>query len=197
MTILFFTSRYRYAFIRYNSVDESISAYKQAHDLMWDTRSIIVRFRRQRGNTCLPGEPKPNVKKVKEEFKKVKDELSNAAQVKKEQKAANHVEPKSGVKKTKEDGNQANEDKINHADKASTNQETDKAREEARLQDTTSNKAQNSKPAPQAPQEQNTNSHSSTLPTSITSAKTAQEQQQQPWVQILILKEKRLISMLC
>ncbi|XP_046466094.1 FK506-binding protein 5 isoform X3 [Neodiprion pinetum] len=57
----------RYAFIRYNSVEESISAYRQAHDLMWDTRSIIVRFRRQRGNTCLPGEPKPNVKKVKEE----------------------------------------------------------------------------------------------------------------------------------
>lgn len=57
----------RYAFIRYNSVEESISAYRQAHDLMWDTRSIIVRFRRQRGNTCLPGEPKPNIKKVKEE----------------------------------------------------------------------------------------------------------------------------------
>ncbi|KAH0568257.1 uncharacterized protein LOC123268660 isoform X1 [Cotesia glomerata] len=57
----------RYAFIRYTSVEESIAAYKQAHDLMWDTRSIIVRFRRQRGNTCLPGEPKSNTKKVKEE----------------------------------------------------------------------------------------------------------------------------------
>lgn len=34
---------------------------------MWDTRSIIVRFRRQRGNTCLPGEPKNNSKKNKEE----------------------------------------------------------------------------------------------------------------------------------
>ncbi|XP_053980142.1 uncharacterized protein DDB_G0284459 isoform X2 [Hylaeus volcanicus] len=74
----------RYAFIRYNSVDESISAYKQAHDLMWDTRSIIVRFRRQRGNTCLPGEPKPNVKKVKEE-------PNSNSQVKKEQKA-NHAD---------------------------------------------------------------------------------------------------------
>ncbi|CAK9832400.1 Protein painting of fourth [Anthophora retusa] len=74
----------RYAFIRYNSVDESISAYKQAHDLMWDTRSIIVRFRRQRGNTCLPGEPKPNVKKVKEE-------PNSNSQVKKEQKA-NHTD---------------------------------------------------------------------------------------------------------
>ncbi|XP_076631369.1 RNA binding domain-containing protein painting of fourth [Colletes latitarsis] len=72
----------RYAFIRYNSVDESISAYKQAHDLMWDTRSIIVRFRRQRGNTCLPGEPKPNVKKIKEE-------PNSNSQVKKEQKANN------------------------------------------------------------------------------------------------------------
>ncbi|KAF7388128.1 hypothetical protein HZH66_010895 [Vespula vulgaris] len=72
----------RYAFIRYNSVDESIAAYKQAHDLMWDTRSIIVRFRRQRGNTCLPGEPKPNVKKVKEE-------PSNASQAK-EQKVNNN-----------------------------------------------------------------------------------------------------------
>lgn len=34
---------------------------------MWDTRSIIVRFRRQRGNTCLPGElTKANSKKSKE-----------------------------------------------------------------------------------------------------------------------------------
>lgn len=49
---------------------------------MWDTRSIIVRFRRQRGNTCLPGEPKPNVKKVKEE-------PSNASQAK-EQKVNNN-----------------------------------------------------------------------------------------------------------
>lgn len=150
---------------------------------MWDTRSIIVRFRRQRGNTCLPGEPKPNVKKVKEEFKKVKeefkkvkDELSNAAQVKKEQKA-NHIDPKSGVKKAKEDSNQGKEDKINHTDKSSTNQETDA---ETRLQDNFS-KTQSSKLAPQA-SEQNTNPHSTTLPTSITSAKTVQEQQQQPWV---------------
>ncbi|KAM0731912.1 Protein painting of fourth [Formica fusca] len=162
----------RYAFIRYNSVDEAIAAYKQAHDLMWDTRSIIVRFRRQRGNACLPGEPKPNVKKVKEES-------SNAAQVKKEQ-SANHVELKPNVKKLKDEGNNANQmkkdDKINHADKSSTNQDANNV--EARLQDN-SNKAQN-KPTLQV-QEQNTNSHSSVLPTFITSAKTAQEQQQQPW----------------
>ncbi|XP_025602305.1 eukaryotic translation initiation factor 5B-like isoform X2 [Athalia rosae] len=74
----------RYAFIRYNSVEESISAYKQAHDLMWDTRSIIVRFRRQRGNTCLPGEPKPNLKKVKEE-------PGTSSQVKKEQSLSSNV----------------------------------------------------------------------------------------------------------
>lgn len=36
---------------------------------MWDTRSIIVRFRRQRGNTCLPGEPKSNPKKKDEVLK--------------------------------------------------------------------------------------------------------------------------------
>lgn len=137
---------------------------------MWDTRSIIVRFRRQRGNTCLPGEPKPNVKKVKEE-------PNNAAQVKKEQKT-NRVESKTNAKK--EDLNNAGqvtkEDKINHTDKLSTNQDTDV---EMRLQDNSS-KAQ-SKPTSQA-QEQNTSSYSSALPTSITSAKTVQEQQQQPWV---------------
>lgn len=44
-------------------MDESITAYRKAHDLMWDTRSIIVRFRRQRGNTCLPGETRSNPKK--------------------------------------------------------------------------------------------------------------------------------------
>lgn len=140
---------------------------------MWDTRSIIVRFRRQRGNACLPGEPKPNVKKVKEES-------NNAAQVKKEQ-SANHVELKLNVKKLKDEGNNANQmkkdDKINHADKSSTDQDANSV--EARLQDN-SNKAQN-KPTLQV-QEQNANSPSSVLPTFITSAKTAQEQQQQPWV---------------
>lgn len=139
---------------------------------MWDTRSIIVRFRRQRGNACLPGEPKSNVKKVKEES-------NNAAQVKKEQ-SANHVEFKLNVKKLKEEGNNPSQmkkdDKINHVDKSSTNQDANSV--EARLQD--NSKAQN-KSSLQV-QEQNANSHSSILPTMITSAKTAQEQQQQPWV---------------
>lgn len=70
----------RYAFVRYTYVDESIAAYKKAHDLMWDTRSIIVRFKRQRGNACLPGEPKnTGNKRVKDELNvgDVKNELTD------------------------------------------------------------------------------------------------------------------------
>lgn len=136
---------------------------------MWDTRSIIVRFRRQRGNTCLPGEPKPNIKKVKEE-------PNNVAQVKKEQNV-NHIEP--NIRKLNEELSKVSqikkEEKIKPADKLSTNQDTNV---EARLQDN-SNKAQN-KTTSQI-KEQNMNCHPSGLPTSITTAKTVQEQQQ-PWV---------------
>ncbi|XP_012229712.1 histone-lysine N-methyltransferase SETD1B-like isoform X2 [Linepithema humile] len=143
--------RTRYAFLRHNTVDESIAAYKQAHDMMWDTRSIIVRFRRF---------DKPNGKKIK-------DEPNNAAQVKKEQNT-NHVESKSNVNKLKEEENNANqvkkEDKINHLDKSPINQDTDK-----------------SKPVLQAQKQNKSSSPSSALPTSITSAKTPEEQQQQPW----------------
>ncbi|XP_034942457.1 uncharacterized protein Pof [Chelonus insularis] len=85
----------RYAFIRYTSVEESIAAYKKAHDLMWDTRSIIVRFRRQRGNTCLPGESKNNAKKVKEE--------PNDANVKKEVAATCNGDQKSNQENNKND----------------------------------------------------------------------------------------------
>lgn len=60
---------------------------------MWDTRSIIVRFRRQRGNTCLPGEPKPNVKRVKLE-------PTNATQAKEQKVNNNEKNP------TQQDGNQ-------------------------------------------------------------------------------------------
>ncbi|XP_049838576.1 uncharacterized protein LOC126284042 isoform X3 [Schistocerca gregaria] len=49
----------RYAFIRYNTVDEAIEAYKSTHNLVLDSRSIIVRFRRQRGPVGLPGESRP------------------------------------------------------------------------------------------------------------------------------------------
>lgn len=84
----------RYAFIRFNSVSEAIKAYKENHNLVLDSRSIIVRFRRQKGQIDLPGEAKPqqpskvNVRtadakkndeenktdKIKEESKDVEDD---------------------------------------------------------------------------------------------------------------------------
>lgn len=190
---------FRYADIRYNSVDESISAYKRAHDLMWDTRSVIIRFRRYRDSTCLPGKAKPDVKKVKEEpnnaqvkneqnancteakSKKVKEDGNNDGQIKREKKItqieqnANHNEAK--LKKLKENENNdrqtKKEDKITHAIKSSTNENTDSA--ESRLQDT-SNKTQSKSVS----QTEKQNFHSSP-PTSITSAKPIQKQQQS-WV---------------
>lgn len=158
--------------MRYNSVDDAIADYKKAYGLMWDTRSIIVKFRRKEGNAYLPEELKPDVKKVKEEL--------NAAQVEKEQNA-NHVELKPNVndsKEEKEEGStgQTKEDKINHADKSSTIQDIDNR--EARLQDNSS-KAQNKLVSPV---QENANSYSSLLPTLITSDKTIQDQQRQSWV---------------
>lgn len=147
--------------MRYNSVDDAISDYKQAYGLMWDKRSINVRFRRKRGNTCLPEEPKLDVKKVKEE-------PSNAAQVEKERNA-NRTELELNVNELKEEENNTDEmkeDKINHADKSSINQSVDSA--ETRLQDN-SNKAQR-KPSSQV--QENTNSHLAGLST----------QEKQPWV---------------
>lgn len=147
--------------MRYNSVDDAISDYKQAYGLMWDKRSINVRFRRKRGNTCLPEEPKLDVKKVKEE-------PSNTAQVEKERNA-NHTELELNVNELKEEENNTDEikeDKINHADKSSTNQNVDSM--ETRLQDN-SNKAQR-KPSSQV--QENTNSHLAGLST----------QEKQPWV---------------
>lgn len=151
--------------MRYNSVDDAIADYKKAYGLMWDTRSIIVKFRRKEGNAYLPEELKPDVKKVKEEL--------NNAQVEKEQNA-NHVELKSNVNESKENSNgQTKEDKVNHADKSSANQDMDGV--EAQLQNNSS-KAQN-KSALQVPQE-NANSYSLS---SVPSDKTIEEQRQ-PWV---------------
>ncbi|XP_011707451.1 PREDICTED: uncharacterized protein LOC105462510 isoform X2 [Wasmannia auropunctata] len=153
----------QFAFMRYNNVDDAIADYKKAYGLMWDTRSIIVKFRRKEGNAYLPDELKPDVKKVKEE-------PSNAAQVEKGQNA-NHVELKPNVNKSKEGENSADqEDKVKHADKSSENQDTNSL--ETRLQDN-SVKAQNNSSKVQ----ENTNSHSSLAPASITSDKTIQEQQ--------------------
>ncbi|KAG5321981.1 POF protein, partial [Acromyrmex heyeri] len=153
----------QFAFMRYNSVDDAIADYKKAYGLMWDTRSIIVKFRRKEGNSYLPEELKPDVKKIKEES-------NNIALVKREQNM-NHIEFKSNVNKSKdEENNISQEDKVNY-DKSSANQDTNNV--EARLQDN-SIKAQ-IKSASQI--EENTNSHSSSVPTSITSDKTIQEQQ--------------------
>lgn len=165
---------YRYAFIRYNNVEESIAAYKQAHELMWDTRSIIVKFRRLRGNACLPGEPKPNVKKVKEK-------PNNAAQVKTEGNA-NHIEPKSNdLKKEENNVDQANkEDKIKHADKSSK-QDTDNV--EQRVEERAKERVEDDSNQTESKlvslaQKQNKNSPSSVPSTSIASAKIAEERQQ-------------------
>lgn len=174
--------------MRYNSVDDAIADYKKAYGLMWDTRSIIVKFRRKEGNAYLPEELKPDVKKVKEE-------PSNAAQIEKEQNT-NHVELKSNVNESKEEEKEekeeegsagpTKEDKINHADKSSTNQDMDSA--EARLQDNSS-KAQN-KLIPQV--QENANSHSS-LPILITSDKTIQDQPRQSWVDIKSVLLNRIV----
>ncbi|KAL0117712.1 hypothetical protein PUN28_008843 [Cardiocondyla obscurior] len=120
--------------MRYNSVDDAISDYKQAYGLMWDKRNINVRFRRKRGNTCLPEDPKHDVKKVKEEPK-------NVAQVEKER-SASHAELELNVNDLKEEKNnidETKENKINPTNKSSS-QNVDNA--EARLQDN-SNKTQN------------------------------------------------------
>jgi len=150
--------------MRYNSVDDAIADYKKAYGLMWDTRSIIVKFRRKEGNSYLPEELKLDVKKIKEES-------NNITQVKREQNM-NHIEFKSNVNKSKdEENNISQEDKVNH-DKSSANQDTNNM--EAQLQDN-SIKAQN-KSISQI--EENTNSHSSSIPTSIIiNHKTIQEQQ--------------------
>lgn len=153
--------------MRYNSVDDAISDYKQAYGLMWDKRNINVRFRRKRGNTCVSEEPKPDVKKVKEE-------PNNATQVEKERNV-NHIELELNVNELKEEGN-TDETK---EDKSSTNQNLDNVEE--RLQDN-SNKAQRK---PTSLIQENTNSHLSGLSISSgidASTKVAQEEQQQPWI---------------
>ncbi|KAL0266256.1 UNVERIFIED_CONTAM: hypothetical protein PYX00_008851 [Menopon gallinae] len=43
----------RYAFIRYQTVEESIEAFRSCHNVMFDSRNLIVRFRRQGGKDTL------------------------------------------------------------------------------------------------------------------------------------------------
>jgi len=154
--------------MRYNSVDDAISDYKQAYGLIWDKRNINVRFRRKRGNICLPEEPKPDVKKVKEE-------PNNATQVEKERNM-NYIEFDINISDLKEEQNnidETNGDKISRPNKLA-NQNMDV---ENGLQDNF-NKAQ--RPASQ----ENISSHLSELiPSDIdTSATMTQEEQRQSWV---------------
>ncbi|XP_011052082.1 PREDICTED: protein PFC0760c-like isoform X1 [Acromyrmex echinatior] len=169
--------------MRYNSVDDAISDYKQAYGLIWDKRNINVRFRRKRGNTCLPEEPKPDVKKVKEE-------PNNATQVEKERNM-NYIEFDINVNDLKEEQSnidETQEDKINRPNKSSANQNMSV---ENGLQDN-SNKAQK-KPASQV--QENISSHLSELtPSDIDmSATMAQEEQRQSLtsqsLQILLASE--------
>lgn len=46
----------RYAFIRYNNIEDSMEAFRKTFSLEIDSRTLIVRFRRQKGNVGLPGE---------------------------------------------------------------------------------------------------------------------------------------------
>ncbi|KYQ59288.1 Protein painting of fourth, partial [Trachymyrmex zeteki] len=160
--------------MRYNSVDDAISDYKQAYGLIWDKRNINIRFRRKRGNTCLPEEPKPDIKKVKEE--------PNNATLMEKKRNMSHIEFDININDLKEEEsniNETKEDKINRANKPSANQNMGSV--ENGLQDN-SNKAQR-KLASQV--QENISSHLSELltPSDIdTSATMAQEEQRQSWV---------------
>lgn len=48
----------RYAFVRYQNVEESMEAFKSAYHLVLQTRSLVVRFRRMKGNVVMPCEIK-------------------------------------------------------------------------------------------------------------------------------------------
>lgn len=46
----------RYAFVRFLNVDDAIKAYKSTFNTLYESRSLIVRFRRMNGNVAMPGE---------------------------------------------------------------------------------------------------------------------------------------------
>ena len=91
----------RYAFIRFNSVDDSIKAYKENHNLVLDSRSIIVRFRRQKGQIDLPGESKPQ-QPVKVNVR--------TAETKRKEEEAKHCEVKAVVKDEEDEEDEKDED---------------------------------------------------------------------------------------
>lgn len=43
----------RYAFLHYDNVDESMEAFKSTYNLTIDARSLVVRFRRNKGSVGL------------------------------------------------------------------------------------------------------------------------------------------------
>lgn len=62
----------RYAFLHYDNVDESMEAFKSTYNLTIDARSLVVRFRRNKGSVGLsekgkkaqkPGEAEDDIKK--------------------------------------------------------------------------------------------------------------------------------------
>lgn len=59
----------RYAFVRFSNVDDAISCYKRTVNMLIDSRSMIVRFRRINGVVGLPGEnkgqPQPKTNQAK------------------------------------------------------------------------------------------------------------------------------------
>ncbi|GLV38798.1 Painting of fourth [Carabus blaptoides fortunei] len=50
----------RYAFVRFGNVDDAIAAYRSTRNTQFESRSLIVRFRRINGNVGVPGETKQN-----------------------------------------------------------------------------------------------------------------------------------------
>lgn len=57
----------RYAFVRFGNVDDAIKAYKNTRNTQFESRSLIVRFRRKNGNVGVPGENKQVSLKTKPE----------------------------------------------------------------------------------------------------------------------------------
>lgn len=46
----------RYAFIKFSNAEDAIQAYKEKYNLVIDSRSVVLRFRRGKGNVNPPGQ---------------------------------------------------------------------------------------------------------------------------------------------
>lgn len=60
----------RYAFLHYDNVDESMEAFKSTYNLTIDARSLVVRFRRNKGSVGLSEKGKKTQKTENEDGKK-------------------------------------------------------------------------------------------------------------------------------